>query len=125
MSELEDLRIQVKPLVARINEIEREQKTKEITAKLGKCYRYRNCYSCPKTDADYWWLYKRVTHINGGCLAGFSFEIDRKGKLEVDADSYVSHSLSGYEEISLTEFMQAWADFKNQILSLHPDELTQ
>lgn len=34
--------------------VEQERFAKKL---VGKCYRYRNSYSCPQTEADYWWLY--------------------------------------------------------------------
>jgi hypothetical protein len=29
----------------------------ELQKLVGKCFRYQNSYSCPKTPKDYWWMY--------------------------------------------------------------------
>ncbi len=55
---------------------------------------------------------------------GLSFQTDIHGKTEIEPNDLI-HVHDGDEEISLTEFMQAWAGCKNQILALHPDEVRQ
>ncbi len=64
-----------------------EQSRRAINERLvGKCFVYRNCYSCPKTDADYWWLYIRIIRLDeDGDLYATEFQIDAHGSLALAA----------------------------------------
>ncbi len=77
MTRLEELTQQA----AKINDEIDKIKTKEWLAKnrkmIGKCFKYRNNYSCPETDADYWWLYSRVIAVDDdGGLIAFEFQTE-------------------------------------------------
>lgn len=36
----------------------------DLIKRIGSCYKYRNCYSCPKIDDDYWWVYYKIVGID-------------------------------------------------------------
>lgn len=61
-------------------EYDRVVKSKELAGLVGKTFKYpRNCYSCPKTEADYWPVYARVVSVADGCLEVVTFETDSRG----------------------------------------------
>lgn len=88
-----------------IREIERAREEKELSALVGRCYRYRNSYSCPQSDDDCWWLYTRVIGVEDGALKAFRFQDDKRGKLETECVSAWGSTLG--EEISPAEFQDA------------------
>ena len=53
-----------------------------MKALIGKCFHFRNSYSCPDGDADRWWLYMRVLGVKGMELECESFEPDRYGEFK-------------------------------------------
>lgn len=85
---------------------------REKHAKLiGNCYRYRNNYG---GDCDGWWLYHRVTHIDGkGQLHGVSFQDDGQGKMSHEI-GYMSESCLG-DPITRDEWNEAFAAFRKQM----------
>lgn len=54
---------------------------KNLKGFVGKCYKYKNCYSCPQEEKDYWWLYIRVKEVKDGCLVCQTFQKDSYGKI--------------------------------------------
>jgi hypothetical protein len=75
---------------------------------VGKCFRYRNSYSCPKDESDRWWLYQRIIEIDRrGWLRVFMFQRDRDGKLEIETALSFGTSALG-EPITLRQFQYAW-----------------
>lgn len=79
---------------------------------VGKCYCYRNSYSCPRNAKDYWSLYQRVMALDDdGNPWGVSIQIDCDGKMECDEG--VLRSLG--EEIELSEFEKAAEEFRKKV----------
>lgn len=57
-----------------------EERRKASEGLVGKCFVYRNCYSCPKGPDDYWNLYSRVTGLDArGTPTGVTMEDDGQG----------------------------------------------
>ena len=78
---------------------------------IGNCYRYRNNYG---RDCEGWWLYHRVTHIDGkGQLHGISFQDDTQGKMSHEI-SYMSESSLG-DPITREEWDTAFSEFRKQM----------
>jgi hypothetical protein len=92
---------------------------------IGRCFRYRNCYSCPQSEADYWWLYLRVTDMNEhGSLQGWSFQTDKDGRVSVWAREHILSELvssDGYKEIPQAEFDRAYGDLLRGLQERHAD----
>jgi hypothetical protein len=85
---------------------------------VGKFYRYRNSYSCPQSEADYWWLYIAVAGINEyGNMSGWSFQTDKDGKIHIDPERHLS-VVSLQQEISQGEFCGAFIDVERKVLAL-------
>ena len=107
MSELEELRKQLVVLNGRIWNLEDAKRAEENANLEGKCFRYRNCYSCPKDESEYWWLYRRVTSVGkDGRMQVFQFQTDQYGKTEIEFDKATSSSLG--EPITLKQFRHAF-----------------
>ena len=86
--------------------LDKEEYEKNIGL-VGKYYKYRNSYSCPKEESDYWYIYRKITGIDEkNRLKVSSFSMDKDGKIEINNnDAFFS---SGWIEISKFEFDLAW-----------------
>lgn len=53
-------------LLKELAQIEEEENQFSIKYKslVGKYFKFRNCYSCPIDDSDYWYSYYRITSIS-------------------------------------------------------------
>lgn len=122
-------------LKRKLEEIEEKERAEIIDAAwpefeklIGKCFKYRNSYSCPKNSSDYWWRYTKIVEINkddlylGGidgkqvlanCRA-MAFQRDKYGLILINPSerNYV-HSLG--TEITEQAFNKAWGKIKKQI----------
>ena len=91
-----------------LNKIEDERKANEIKPLLDKCYRYRNNYSCPEKDSDYWWIYMKIIKIDGPNVTSMQFQTDKYGKVIIVGNCSLYGLNSGWEEITNTAFIRAW-----------------
>jgi hypothetical protein len=74
---------------------------------LNKCYKFRNSYSCPHNEEDYWWMYQKITSINEyGNLKSFTFQTDKDGKIEIEQNYEFCESEK--IEIDYKEFVDEW-----------------
>lgn len=106
-----------KAVIAEHRKQQDEERRESLRAYVGKFYKYRNSYSLPKTDADYWWLYRAVTGLGDGAfLNGWSFQGTSSGIVTIEPQEYGYEPDSGYTEITADEFWQAAADL-NEIIS--------
>ena len=86
---------------------------------LGKCFRFRNCYSCPEGPGDYWFLYSRVDHLDeGGSPCGISVQKDMDGRITIQANDRVY--ITGAEEITASKFNKEVAVIEQEIIDLLP-----
>jgi len=69
-------------------ELKKEKALKEF---VGKCYKYKNCYSCPQEEKDYWWLYIYVKEIKDGYLTCQTFQKDSDGKITINLNDTISN----------------------------------
>ena len=81
---------------------------------VGKCFKYRNCYSCPETEADYWWLYAVVTHVGEVVGRVFEFQRDSRGEIKIDLD-YAWYPSDSWIEIEIGELDDAWGLLTQQL----------
>lgn len=107
MSRIGDLEREISERSHELNALKAEQADQRNAALVGKCFKYRNSYSCPGPD-DYWWMYAQVLRAKDGSLRALRFQTDRDGKVEVEPDAYFSCS-ENYKSITLMEFAEAWA----------------
>jgi hypothetical protein len=97
-------------IVRDAREREVAERTAEAMAFVGRCFRYRNCYSLPQGTEDYWYLYAIVQGADAGWCKGLTFQRDKDGRIEIRIDDTMRiYPGSGWEEIDLAAF-QAAAD---------------
>ena len=47
-------------------------------------WKFRNSYSCPEKESDYWWVHRQITDTTpDGYLDGIEFQVDQYGTLTV------------------------------------------
>lgn len=102
---------QRREIAEKISEIEGAEIIPLTAGFLGRCYRFRNNYSCPKNKSDYWFLYAKVTGVDGRSLTLFQFQRDKDGRSSVEPDNSRFWGMEGYEEISHHEFHKQWVSF--------------
>lgn len=103
MTRKADLEAQIKVLRGELNAIMDAEASERARQLIGRCFRYRNCYSLPETDADYWWAYKLILDEDHA----LEFQVDKDGKVTVEEERW-SPSLSGWKEITREELDTAW-----------------
>lgn len=82
---------------------------------VGKHYKFRNCYSCPDKESDYWWSYTKVIGVEDGAVILWNFQTDKYGEISIkfrDIHTTIHH---GYVEITQDEFRAEWAKLKKLI----------
>jgi hypothetical protein len=82
-------------------ELKKEKVLKEF---VGKHYKYKNSYSCPESETDYWWLYVRVKEIKDYHLVCQTFQKDKYGKIMIDLNSEMHSIDNNYILCSKEEF---------------------
>lgn len=95
-----------------IDKIKEDDDKKLIESKIGKCFKYHNCYSCPKTEKDYWWTYFKIIGVGEyeDEVECDEFEIDKNGQIEIKRVRMGGIWMfrdSSYEPISVEEFNKA------------------
>lgn len=92
----------------KIEDIENKMLVPELKKRyVGKCFKYRNNYSCPQTEKDYWWLYSQVIGIIGKdqCIVN-SFEVDSEGQIRIHPQRNMPICLLG-QETTKKDFMDS------------------
>lgn len=82
---------------------------------LGKCFKYRNNFSCPKKPSDYWWLYTEVISFDADCLHVWSFQTDARGEIYINSKEQQFAPMNGHVEIKKSEFETAWKKLKAKV----------
>lgn len=118
MTRKEQLEETINTARAELNKIEDAESYERNSALVGKCYKYRNSYSCPERPQDYWWLYVVVTGLERSSLNLFMFERDINGKIEIKRNHVRSYLAGGYQEIERSELLTAWREIVAQISSV-------
>jgi len=91
---------------------EQEKKqTAEAKKLIGKCFKFRNSYSCPEGDKDKWWFYRRVVSAANGCTITIEHEVDKDGNLSIKKGKQSPQFFgmdSGYIPITADEYKDAF-----------------
>ena len=106
----EELERQMRKLRTELNEIQDRENAERFSGLVGKCFVYRNCYSCPEKPSDYWDSYCQVHSITGSYANVMEFEIDKDGMIRIHPDRCVPANMLGTSWKPLTV-----AQFKRQI----------
>jgi len=122
VSRKRELEKQVKALREELDEIETREQIKETKKLVGKCFKYRNCYSCPESEGDYWWLYSKVLDQNKeGDLHTLSFEKDKYNKVNIEWGRHTNpYEGDSYIPIKEEEFAEAWTKLLQEIETFYP-----
>ena len=92
-----------------LDKIESARARSENRKLVGKCFKYRNCYSCPQTVNDYWWLYIRVTK-GGSSPECTEFQHTSMNRYEVRINHFF-HMSERHIEISYDAYLSALRSF--------------
>jgi hypothetical protein len=121
MSELEAAKAQADVARKRVLALEQEEFDRitlpAMRERIGFCYRYRNSYSCPQTDADYWWMYVKITGVIDGAYQAVNAQKDSYGKVSVETHQAVIAERGGV--LSAAYQPMSRADFEEAIRRLH------
>ena len=91
------------------------KETAKINADLlGKCYKFKDCYSCPEKESDYWYVYKQYLRLEGREILALCFYVDKYDKISLSL-MREHGDLSGWTEIGLQEFWDEWLNLKTKI----------
>lgn len=112
-----ELEAKMREIRGELNELTDARDASAAAALVGRTFRYRNCYSCPEDDADYWWLYTRILSSDEhGSLSILNFQTDKNGRAEIEITLGVACSFGYRDEIGADEFNEALAAF-NKLVS--------
>ena len=101
-----------------LNDIEDAERAREMVGMVGRCFKYRNCYSCPQSEADKWWAYQIVKEVAGSSAKALYFEVDKDGKVSIEHGRYFSSS--GWQPISRAELNKAWRNTMRRVHQVQP-----
>lgn len=82
-----------------------ERRIPAMKANIGSCWKYRNSFSCPQSDADYWWMYGMIIGItNEGSYQMVQFQTDTKGAISIVGREHMDDLNPGWQRIRNDEF---------------------
>ena len=80
-----DLEAAIRQARNELDALEAAERLRGNEALVGRCFSYRNCYSCPEGPDDYWTMYARVEGLDEyGCLVLLLFQTDKDGRFSVE-----------------------------------------
>ncbi len=102
----EALERQMRKLRRELNVLEDRENAERFGGLVGKCFTYRNCYSCPEKPGDYWQSYCRVSGITGATATVLEFEIDKDGMIRIHHERCIPAGMLGssWKEITRAQF---------------------
>jgi len=108
MTDLEGKKAQYEKLRQEIRDLEEKERVEKELPGLkkleGTYWKFRNSYSSPRTDADYWWKYRHVVKVtDDACLEMVDIEIDRYGELKMRHRSDERFSYPSLEWVASSE----------------------
>ncbi len=80
---------QIRSLRMELSALEDAENKKKYAGLKGCCFSYKNCYSLPKGEQDYWTVFARVTSVDGAFAHVFRFEADNAGKIAIAQDELI------------------------------------
>ena len=116
MTRKDELEATIRAAQQELDEIENQEGDEARLLLLDKCYKRRSSYSCPDLG-EYWWLYYKITGVNGRRLSIFSFEKDIAGQISICPDSNWWR-IKEEEEVIPEEFDEAWDRLREEITEL-------
>lgn len=88
VNELEATILEARKLNLKIWELEEKERTDKLwpiwKKRHNTYWKFKNSYSCPETESDYWYMYRRITNPTpDGRMDAMEFQICRRGILSV------------------------------------------
>lgn len=121
MDELEKKRKEFTRVRAELLALEEEDRIAnaypEAKKREGTYEKFRNCFSSPTSDRDYWWLYCRILEVREtGELIYDEIQIDKNGRLEARSrvEGSWHYGRTGWEPATEGE----WVEIVNQAKAL-------
>lgn len=109
------LEAQIKALRAELDKIEEAEEQERNAGLIGRCYRYRNTYSCASKPSDYWFMYGRVLSVEGHSATVLMFQTDSGGQMTLHPkECHSAAMLAGagaYQQITRKEYDKALRAF--------------
>lgn len=120
--DLQSLAKEMEPFEKKRRKLDRELyklQMKEMEKHIGKCFRSINNYSCPKTDADYWYVYSKIIGVEDGHFKTIEFQNTCRNEFFVEERFLCMEfrNLGNIEDISQNEYEQARCGFINKFIS--------
>lgn len=108
-SNKEKLLEKMRVLQAQLDEIEEKENRVRYGGLTGKCFAYRNCYSCPEKPSDYWYTYVQVLSVEGSHADALCFDIDKDGRVSIEPLKSIPAAMLGrdYKSVTKTQFDKA------------------
>lgn len=128
-AKLLDICAKRKELESRLAKITKEEEAAKrlldwpgMQAQIGT-WKFKNSYSCPQEDSDYWWLYRRIDKIlKTGEVFFTEFQIDKNGHLSVKSDTsdwvFEKSYMTKWERVGKAEWNKAVKKVSKLIESL-------
>jgi hypothetical protein len=114
METKEELLIQRDKIFKKLQKIEAKEFEIESKQFVGKHFKYRNSYSLPQSEKDYWVTYTKVLSASGMSIKVHEFQIDKHGSFKIE-ERVRGAFLSGWVEIPASEYKKALSSFKKKI----------
>lgn len=89
---------------------EQEEILPKRLAFIGKCFKYRNSYSCPQEESDYWWLWIRIIGLKDERLIALEASKDSFRKIcfgKQELSCYDGTIDEKYKEVTQAEWEKA------------------
>jgi hypothetical protein len=114
MNQKQKLQEQIAKLRAEYHSIDEREKRQANLKFVGKYFKFKNCYSCPEGEKDYWTGYTKVLKLDGIGLRCTQFEIDQSGKAWMTSNMF-RMDVGTENQITKREYDKAVAKFKAHI----------
>lgn len=122
MSTLEEKRAEFEKVARELRALEEKIRLEEAYPKAkeqeDKYWKYRNSYSCPEKESDYWYIYRHVLEVRpDGIMIVDEFQTDRYGKSTIECGKEESWTCGNLEWIQSTraEFYSAALDLAGRV----------
>lgn len=119
---LDELRVELGILQREVARREEAEILPRKRALIGRCFKYRNCYSLPKKPSDYWWLYRMYTKLGrDGVLSTLEVQIDKDGCVQMNVGTHFREPTEGWHPITRREYDRAYRKAMRRAAKLHEE----
>lgn len=109
LSSIEELKAQRDALQKKISELEVATRQASNADFLGRCFTFRNRFSCaPHGQCDTWTVYFKVLALNGTGFTTFQFQRDPTGVVTIEPSRYCPNIGGNVTEITPEEFQSQY-----------------